>query len=60
MTSTANPAGEPKLTNVKITPSTSEPTERDDRPAEFERFEALTGKLAQVSKGELDGKREAT
>jgi hypothetical protein len=50
---TANPAGTAKVSNLKVTPSPARP----DEPAQYEQFEALTRKLVQVPKAELDKKR---
>jgi hypothetical protein len=43
--------------DLKIKPVVSEPSAQ---PKEFQNFEDLTRKLTQVSKSELDEKREAT
>jgi hypothetical protein len=51
MTNTANPAGHPKISNVRVV---GVPT----KPDEFQRFEDLARKLAQVPKSEVDAKRQ--
>jgi hypothetical protein len=51
---TANPAGSPKITDVRIT---GVPEPGSTKPDEFERFEDLTRKLVQVPKTEVDEKR---
>lgn len=57
MADTANPAGAPKVTDIRITPappgSVAPPS---DKPDQFQKFESLAGKLAQVPKSELDEK----
>jgi hypothetical protein len=53
---TSNPAGSPKVTDTTPRPhSEAGRAESND----FDRFEALTGKLVQVPKDEVDKKRKA-
>jgi hypothetical protein len=51
---TVNPAGNPTVTNVRITGDPREPT----KPEDFQRFEDLARKLVRVPKAEVDEKRQ--
>jgi hypothetical protein len=51
---TSNPAGSPRISGFE---QRQPKGLRQSAPVEFQRFEALTRKLARVPKGELDEKR---
>jgi hypothetical protein len=51
-TGNENPLGNPRITRV------NDPTMQSDEPREFEQFQALTQKVVNVPKTELDEKRK--
>jgi hypothetical protein len=60
MNENTNPVGNPRVSEATVRDPRHDTRQEEQGPAEFQRFENLTRKVAQVPKAEVDEKRKTT